>query len=66
MTERDIQGQFLALKNLVAAAAGEDLPEREKQVIKLLCETGLSLLEGLLVDINKIADAAAYLVTHQK
>ena len=65
MTENDIKGNFLALKNLVAEAAGEDLPEREKQVIKLLCETGLSLLEGLLVDINKLATAAEHLVYHK-
>ncbi len=61
MTERDIKGNFLALKNLVAEAAGEDLPEKEKRVIKLLGETGLGLLEGLLLDINRLADAAEHL-----
>jgi len=59
MTERDIKGNFLAIRHLADQVAGADLPDNERAVIKkTLVESGLNLLEQLLLDINKIANAA--------
>lgn len=60
MSERDIQGNFLALRNIAKELAGADLPEKERQTVQLLVDVGLNLLEGLLIDINKIAEAAEF------
>ena len=60
MTEHDIKGNFLALRNITQELAGVDLPEKERATVKLLAEVGLNLLEGLLIDINKIAQAAEH------
>ena len=66
MSERDIQGNFLALRNVAKEMVGADLSEKEKQTAQMLVDVGMNLLEGLLIDINKIADAAQYLASHQK
>jgi hypothetical protein len=57
MTENDIKGNLAAIRELASQAAGAELPEGERQMIKMLCDSGLLLLEGLLVDINRSADA---------
>ena len=57
MTANDISGHFIALRELIANTAGEDMPEGEKQKVKALCEAGLRLAESLMLDINRIADS---------
>ena len=61
MTASDISGHFNALREIIAATAGEDMPEAERNKIKVLCEVGLRLAESLLLDINRIADAVEHL-----
>lgn len=58
MTEQDIKGNFLAIQNLVTQLAGADLPDAEREAVKVLVTVGLNLLEGLLLDINRIANCA--------
>lgn len=60
MTANDISGNFAALREVIAASAGDGMPEADAQKIKLLCEVGLRLVESLMLDINRIADAAEY------
>ena len=66
MTENDIKGNFLALRNVAKEMVGADLSEKEKQTAQLLVDVGMNLIEGLLIYINRIADAAQYLASHQK
>ena len=61
MTEADIKGNFLALRTVAKEAVGADLSEKEKQIAQVLVDAGLNLLEGLLIDINKLATAAEHL-----
>lgn len=61
MTENDIKGNLLALRELVANAAGSELPPDEQRFIKAIVETSLLLLEGLLVDINRSSDALNFI-----
>jgi len=56
MTERDIQGNFAALRELFSKFPN-DLSDDET---KLFGETVLKLLEGALLDFSKIAQAAEY------
>lgn len=58
MTENDIKGNFIVIKNLASQAAGADLTDSEREVIKTLVAASLNLLEGLLLDINRIANCA--------
>ena len=37
----------------------------EKQIAQVLVDAGLNLLEGLLIDINKLATAAEHLAYHK-
>lgn len=66
MSERDIQGNFSRSEILPRKMVGADLSEKEKQTAQMLVDVGLNLLEGLFIDINKIADATQYLASHQK
>lgn len=56
MTENDIKGNFAAIRELANQFAGADLPPGEQQVVRTLTTCGLVLLEGLLLDINRIAN----------
>ncbi len=60
MTENDIKGNFLALRNVAKEIVGADLSDKEKQIAQMLVEVGLNLLEGLLIDINRIAEASQH------
>lgn len=63
MTERDIRGNCMALRELILRASRRDPPHNGKQRQEADADTaaaiglGLALLEGLLVDLNRIADA---------
>ena len=61
MTANDISGNFSALREVANAIVGADLQDSEKQVAKTAVETSLRLLECLLLDINRIADAVEHL-----
>ena len=61
MGSRDIKGNFLAIRELsgkVTSADMPDMPDNEREIVKTIVEASLTLLEGLLLDINRIADAA--------
>ena len=61
MTANDISGNFSALREIANAIVGADLQDGEKQAAKTAVETSLRLLECLLLDINRIADAVEHL-----
>jgi hypothetical protein len=56
-TERDIVGWFGAVNELVDRIAGADLPEAEREQVKMLASAGLKLAESLAIDHNRIANA---------
>lgn len=56
-TQQDIAGVFSVLRTKTQELVGVDLPDAERDVIRLLAQSGLWLLECLIVDINRIADA---------
>lgn len=56
MTENDIKGNFAAIREISDQVAGADLPAGEQQVVRTLVNCGLVLLEGFLLDINRIAN----------
>ena len=60
MTETDIKGNCTAIRHLASQIARADLPSAERETVKVLAEAALVLLEGFLLDINRIAEAAAY------
>ena len=58
MGSRDIKGNFLAIRELSGKVTSADMPDNELEIVKTIVEASLTLLEGLLLDINRIADAA--------
>jgi hypothetical protein len=57
MTENDIKGNFAAIRDLSELVAGADLDPGEREVVKTLVSSGLTLLEAFLVDVNRASAA---------
>ena len=60
MTERDIHGLFLVLQDKLPSTFSEEASPADRELATLLIVTGLELLEGLFVDINRLASAVEY------
>lgn len=63
MTENDIKGNFAVLREMAEKVAGADLPDGERETVKMLALTSLALLESFFIDVNRAAnalDALAY------
>jgi hypothetical protein len=57
MTENDIKGNVAAIRELASGIAGAECDPREREAIKTLVTCSLVLLESLLLDANRIANA---------
>jgi hypothetical protein len=54
---RDITANLALVRDLADKVAGSDLPEAEREMVKVLVSAGLALLERALLDLNRAADA---------
>ena len=54
---RDITANLALIRDVANKAAGSELPDAEREMVKVLCGAGLTLLERALLDLNRIADA---------
>ncbi len=63
MTEREICAEFLILNSLIGQVAGADLPNAEREAVRTLAGSAMRLLEGVLLDHNRIANALEFLAT---
>lgn len=66
MTENDIKGHVLILKELANTTAAQGLPPNDRQTIQLALASSFTLLECLLIDINRIANCAEEQLTRSK
>ena len=57
MTQREISAEFLILNGIVEQIAGEDLPDAKREAVRTLASSAMRLLEGVLIDLNRITDA---------
>lgn len=58
MTENDIKGNVAAIRELHSKLTDANaLPPAERETIQTLVTCALFLLEGFLVDINRIANS---------
>jgi hypothetical protein len=62
---RDIQASMMVIRDLADKVAGSELPDAERETVKILAGAGLTLLERLLLDVNRIADALEVLATKE-
>lgn len=56
----DIAGWFVVLSVMVDKLAGEGLPPAEQEQIKILAKVALHIAESVVMDLNRIADAAQH------
>ena len=58
MTENDIKSNFAAFRELIGQSVAADLALGERQAVLGMLSAGLTLLESLFLDINKLATCA--------
>lgn len=63
---RDITANLALIRDVADKAAGSELPDAEHEMVKVLCNAGLSLLERALLDLNRIADALEVIAMHER
>lgn len=57
MSINDVKGNVIALRSLIEQVAGAELRPKERETARAAAFAGLQLLEYLLVDLARIADA---------